>query len=83
MSRHERVRTRRAPTGVAGAQSRVAQAEAVVALRDLVFGTKAAYYELARALAVAASARAGLERATGAVPADRLPVVSSQARRPQ
>jgi cobalt-zinc-cadmium efflux system outer membrane protein len=41
--------TRSARTGVASAQSRVAQAEAIVTLRDLVFDTKTAYYELARA----------------------------------
>ncbi|MBI3946015.1 MAG: TolC family protein [Armatimonadetes bacterium] len=41
--------TRSARTGVANAQLRRTQAEAVVALRDLVFETRSAYHELARA----------------------------------
>lgn len=41
--------TRGARTGVARAQLRQAQAEAVVELRTLVFETRAAYYDLARA----------------------------------
>lgn len=40
--------TRAARTGVARAQLRRTQAEAVVELRDLVFQTRNAYYELAR-----------------------------------
>jgi outer membrane protein, heavy metal efflux system len=43
---------RAARTGIASAQLRLAQAEAIVALRDLVFQTKIAYYELARAQAL-------------------------------
>jgi outer membrane protein, heavy metal efflux system len=41
--------TRSARTGVAQAQLRQTQAQAVVELRDLVFQTRNAYYELARA----------------------------------
>lgn len=41
--------TRQARTGVAGAQLRGTQAQAIVQLRDLVFDTKIAYHELARA----------------------------------
>ena len=41
--------TRQARTGVAHAGLRGIQAKAVVELRDLVFDTKSAYYELARA----------------------------------
>lgn len=41
--------TRSARTGVAQAQLRQTQAQAVVELRDLVFQTKDAYFELARA----------------------------------
>jgi cobalt-zinc-cadmium efflux system outer membrane protein len=41
--------TRSARTGVARAQLRQAQADAVVQLRTLVFDTRSAYYELARA----------------------------------
>jgi outer membrane protein TolC len=41
--------TRAARTGVASAQTRAARAEAIVALRGLVFETKTAYYDLARA----------------------------------
>lgn len=41
--------TRAARTGVASAQLRQTQAEAIVSLRDLVFDTKSAYYETARA----------------------------------
>lgn len=41
--------TRAARAGVADAKRKAAQAQAIVALRDLVFETKSAYYELARA----------------------------------
>lgn len=41
--------TRKARAGVASAQLRGTQAEAITTLRDIVFSTKAAYYDLARA----------------------------------
>lgn len=41
--------TRRARAGVAKAQLRGAQAQSILSLRDVVFTTKSAYYELARA----------------------------------
>jgi outer membrane protein TolC len=41
--------TRSARTGIASAQARAARAEAIIALRGLVFETKTAYYDLARA----------------------------------
>lgn len=49
--------TRAARTGVATAQRRVTEASAVVELRNLVFQTKSAYYELARAREQAGVAR--------------------------
>ncbi len=49
--------TRTARAGVAQARLRQSQAEAVVALRDLVLETKSAYYELARARDLHAQAR--------------------------
>ena len=41
--------TRSARGGIAGAQLRIAQAEAIVELRNLVFNTKSAYYQLVQA----------------------------------
>lgn len=41
--------TRTARTGIASAQLRRTQSQAVVELRDLIFDTKSAYYELTRA----------------------------------
>jgi cobalt-zinc-cadmium efflux system outer membrane protein len=55
--------TRAARTGVASAQLRATQAEAVVALRGLVFETKSAYYELGRAQELRALARDVLQTA--------------------
>lgn len=55
--------TRAARTGVASAQLRATQAEAVVALRGLVFETKSAYYELGRAQELRALARDILQTA--------------------
>ena len=52
--------TRAARTGVAAAQTRRAQAQAVVELRTLVFETKSAYYDLGRAQERAALARESL-----------------------
>ncbi len=53
--------TRAARTGVASAQLRATQAQTVVALRNLVFDTKSAYYELARAQERSAVARESLQ----------------------
>lgn len=55
--------TRSARTGVASAHLRQAQAEAVVGLRTLVFETKSAYYELARAEELRTQAQALLRTA--------------------
>lgn len=55
--------TRQARTGVASAQLRVSQAEAVVELRDLVFAVKTAYYQLEQAREQQALAREMLESA--------------------
>ncbi len=52
--------TRAARTGVARAQLRAVQAQANVSVRDVVFATKSAYYELARAREQAAVARESL-----------------------
>jgi cobalt-zinc-cadmium efflux system outer membrane protein len=49
--------TRSARTSIARAQLRLAEARAIVELRNLVFETKAAYYELARAQEKLALAR--------------------------
>lgn len=53
--------TRRARTGVAQAQLRAVQAQAVLALREVVFAAKSSYYEMARAREQAAVARAALQ----------------------
>lgn len=53
--------TRAARTGVASAQLRGTQAQALVTLRDLVFDTKTAYYELARAQERLSLAREALQ----------------------
>jgi outer membrane protein, heavy metal efflux system len=55
--------TRGARTGVARAQLRAAHAEAVIALRELVFETKAAYTELARAQVLRSLAQEALQTA--------------------
>lgn len=54
---------RSARAGVANAQLRQSQAEAVVELRTLVFQTRSAYYELARARALNAVAEESLRTA--------------------
>lgn len=55
--------TRAARTGVANAQRRVTEAGAVVELRNVVFQTKSAYYELVRAREQAAVTRDLLQSA--------------------
>lgn len=55
--------TRAARTGVARAQLRQTQAEAIVELRTLVFETRAAYYDLARAQELRALAQQVLRTA--------------------
>ncbi|MES2462322.1 MAG: TolC family protein, partial [Armatimonadota bacterium] len=53
--------TRSARTGIAEAQLRATQAQAVLSLRDVAFTAKSAYYELARAREQATVARESLQ----------------------
>ncbi len=73
--------TRSARTGVAGAQLRVTQAEAVVELRGLVSATKSAYYQLEQARELQTLAQEVLKNAQEFDRVTRLLVEGGQAAR--